>query len=184
MTDRELAELAARARRHEPEAFEQMFDLFFERLRRYAYYKTGNLETAEDMAAETLTRGLESIDGFEDRGGSIGAWLFGIERNLLARHRESSSRESFTPIEDAASVAGQLETEGTVLRGLGHEDLYRALASLPDEQRDIVLFRFMEGYDARTVGRLLGKRPGAVRAMQFRALSNLRGILTGGDRDE
>lgn len=184
MTDAELADIASRARRHEPEAFEQLFDLFFERLRRYAYYKTGDLEMAEDLAAETLTKGLESIDGFEDRGGTVGAWLFGIERNLLARHRESASKAKLVELDDALPAGRELEPESTVLEGIGHEELYRALAALPDEQRDVILLRFMERYDARTVGRLLGKGPGAVRAMQFRAIENLKKALSGGGHDE
>lgn len=184
MAERELSELAARAGRREPEAFERLFDLFFEKLRRYAYYRTGDLEMAEDIAAETLTMGLENIDCFEDRGGSIGSWLFGIERNLLARCRESSSRASFKMLDDETADVVELETENVILKTLDYEELYRALDLLPGEQKDVILLRFMEGYDARTVGRLIGKRAGAVRAMQFRAVERLRKILSGGGPDE
>ncbi|MCJ7653459.1 MAG: RNA polymerase sigma factor [Actinobacteria bacterium] len=174
VSKRELIDIAARARRYELEAFERLFDLYFERLRRYAYYKTGDIEMAEDMAADVLTKALESIDNFKDRGGTIGAWLFGIARNLLAREREAAGKAETVELDGDLPVTEEEQTEKIVMAKLSHEELYEALRNLPEEQREVVLLRFMERHDVKTVARIMRKRPGAVRALQFRAISALR----------
>lgn len=177
----DLAEIASRARRRDPEAFGQIFDLFFEKLKRYAYYRTGDMQLAEDLASETLASGLESMEKFTDRGGTLGAWLFGIERNLIARHRESSGRAEVVELSDEVPSGDGEAPEALALDRLTHEQLYGAMRRLPAEQRDVVLLRFMEKLDVKTVARLMGKRPGAVRALQFRAIAALRRILVQGE---
>jgi RNA polymerase sigma-70 factor (ECF subfamily) len=175
--DSKAVGLSARVKRGEREAFEEMFDIYFEKLRRYAYYRTGDMDTAEDLAAEALTKGMESISGFEDRGDTLGPWLFGIIRNLLSRHREQASKAVHVELDESVACDERDGPESSVLETLTHEQLYRALEKLPDEQREVILLRFMERYDVRTVARITGKKPGAVRALQFRATTALRRIL-------
>ncbi len=174
---RELIDLAERARRYEPDALSELFDMYFERLRRYLYYKTGDLDRAEDLASEALTTGLEKIAKFKDRGGTIGAWLFGIARNVLARDREYRGRAEAVGLEEELAAPDDAGPEPVVVARLTNEELYRALARLPEEQREVVLLRFMEGFDSKETGRVMGKRPGAVRALQFRAVKALQEIF-------
>lgn len=174
ISSQELIDVAAKAKHYEPEALARLFDLYFEKLRRYMYYKTGNLERAEDLAAEALTRGIENIDNFEDRGGTIGAWLFGIARNMLARELEAAGKADQVELDEQLPAEREVQPEEQVLVKLTSENLYEALGRLPDEQRDVVLLRFMEGYNVDTVAGIMNKRPGAVRAMQFRAVRTLK----------
>lgn len=183
-TSQELIDVAARAKNYEPEALSRLFDLFFEKLRRYMYYKTGSLDRAEDLAAETLTMGIEQIGSFEDRGGTIGAWLFGIARNMLAREREAAGKAELVQLDEMLTAEREEQPERLVFVQLTNEELYGALSMLPDEQREVVLLRFMEGFDAKTVGTIMGKRPGAVRALQFRAVQALREMFEPGDEVE
>jgi RNA polymerase sigma-70 factor, ECF subfamily len=180
ISSQELIDVAEKVKLYEPEALTRLFDLYFEKLRRYMYYKTGSLERAEDLAAETLTKGIESIGSFKDRGGSIGAWLFGIARNLFAREREAAGKAEMVELEDQLPVEEEEQPERVVLVKLSNEELYQALSRLPDEQREVVLLRFMEGYDARTVGEIMGRKPGAVRALQFRAIQALKDMFEPG----
>ncbi len=180
ISSQELIDVAAKAKLYEPEALARLFDLYFEKLRRYMYYKTGSLDRAEDLAAEALTKGIESIGSFKDQGGTIGAWLFGIARNLLAREREAAGKAEMVELEDQLPVEEEEQPERLVLVKLGNEELYQALSRLPDEQREVVLLRFLEGYDARTVARIMGKKPGAVRALQFRAIQALKDMFEPG----
>lgn len=180
ISSQELIDVAEKAKLYEPEALTRLFDLYFEKLRRYMYYKTGSLDRAEDLAAEALTKGIESIGSFKDRGGTIGAWLFGIARNLLAREREAAGKAEMVELQDQYPVEEEEQPERLVLVKLSNEELYQALSRLPDEQREVVLLRFMEGYDARTVGEIMGRKPGAVRALQFRAVQALKQMFEPG----
>jgi len=176
----ELIDIAKKAKEYDPEGLARLFDIFFERLRRYFYYRTGDFQRAEDLAAETLTEAIENIQNFKDRGGTIGAWLFGIARNLLARWLEAEGKVEMVEIGPTISVADEEQPEQLTEKGITYEELYRALKKLPDAQREVLLLRVMEGFDAKTVGRLLGKRHGAVRALQFRAINSLKKILESG----
>ena len=180
ISTQELIDIAEKVKLYEPEALTRLFDIYFEKLRRYMYYKTGSLERAEDLAAEALTKGIESVGGFQDRGGTIGAWLFGIARNLLARERESAGKAEMVELEDKIPIEEEEQPERVVLVKLSNEELYQALSRLSDEQREVVLLRFMEGYDARTVGEIMGRKPGAVRALQFRAIQALKDMFESG----
>ena len=180
ISSQELIDVAEKAKLYEPEALTRLFDLYFEKLRRYMYYKTGSLDKAEDLAAEALTKGIENIDNFTDRGGTIGAWLFGIARNMLARERETAGKTEIVELDEQLPVEEEEQTERLILVQLSNEELYRALSRLPDEQREVVLLRFMEGYDAKTVGDLMDRKPGAVRALQFRAIQALKEMFEPG----
>jgi RNA polymerase sigma-70 factor (ECF subfamily) len=60
-------------------------------------------------------------------------------------------------------------------------DIVVALNTLTEEQQAVVLYRCVLGYSAEDVGELLGKQAGAVRALQFRALSSLAQRLSAKD---
>jgi RNA polymerase sigma-70 factor, ECF subfamily len=170
----DLEDLAARAKRREPLALAQLFDFFFEKLRRFAYYQTGDLDSSEDIAAEVIKTAIENIDRFEDRGGMLNAWLYGIARNLVARyHRERGSRPEVT-IEETAQIGSGELTEETVIRELDYAELYRAIGKLPAEQREVIILRYIEGYRTKIVAMITGKNPGAARQLQHRAILSLK----------
>lgn len=141
------------------------------------YFHTGDLEMAEELAAEVLTRSLESIGNFDDRGGSLGAWLYGIARNTLAGHYRAIGRLSTVPLDSEWPAPDAGKPEEIVLSRLTYEGLHRAVARLPQEQREVVILRFIEGYRVKAVAKITNKSSGAVRAIQHRAVVSLRKIL-------
>lgn len=175
--EQELIEVAERAKGCDPEAFSRLFDIFFERMRRYMYYHTGSVDAADELASEVFASALESIGNFEDRGGTIGHWLYGIARNLLSEHFRAEGRVVRGLLEPAALASDPADPESYALDRLDHEDVYRAVDRLPDEQREVVILRFIEGYRVREVASVMDKTPGAVRALQHRAMASLRRIF-------
>ena len=177
----DLVELARRAKAYDPLAFGELFDLYFEKLRRYVCYKTGDIDMAEEIASEVFSRALAGIDSFDDRGGTLGAWLFGIARNLVARHHESMAKNLTVDLEQVLSLSGGSTPEVTILQNESYADLYRAIGQLSDPHRDVVFFRFIEGYDVKTVAQLMDRKPAAVRLLQHRAILAIREIMTAED---
>lgn len=171
---RNLVDIASRAKKYDPEAFAEIFDLFFEKIRRYMYFHMGDIDMAEELTAEVFTRALESIKNFDDRGGSIGSWIYGIARNTLAGHYRSIGKSSIVPLDSEFPAPETGKPEETVLSELTYADLYRAIALLPPEQQEVVILRFIEGYRVKTVAKIMNKSPGAVRALQHRAVLSLR----------
>lgn len=173
-SDWDPEEIASGAKRYDPDAFAALFDTFFEKIRRYAYFHTGDESLADDLASEVFSQALESIDGFTDRGGTIGPWLYGIAKNVVASHFRSAAAKPTIPLEEVALAPSGDCPEEDALRNLSCEELYVALSTLSEDQRAILLLRFIEGYDVKTVAKIVGKRPGAVRTQQHRAIAALR----------
>jgi len=167
-------ETASRAKKYDPEAFAVLFDEFFEKIRRFAYFHTGDPHLADDLAAEVFSQALESIASFKDRGGTIGPWLFGIARNVVASHFRASGAKQTVQLDEGIRSPEAEGPEQRALENLSCEELYEALATLPEDQRAIVILRFIEGYDVKTVASIVNKRPGAVRTSQHRAIAALR----------
>lgn len=72
----EVAAAVERAR-HDPAAFAELYDAYFERVYGYVAARVGSRSDAEDVVAETFVRALDALGRFEYRGpGSFGAWLF------------------------------------------------------------------------------------------------------------
>lgn len=181
----DLGDLAGRAKRREPRALAELFDAFFEKLRRYAYYQTGDLDRAEDIAADSIRAAIESLDRFDDRGGSLSAWMYGIARNMVARQLRDRGTRREVSIEQTPHLHSGEQPEESVLRELSYLELYAAVSRLPAEQREVIVLRYVEGYRCEEVGLIMGKRSGAVRGIQHRAIRSLRRALQapGGEQD-
>jgi RNA polymerase sigma-70 factor (ECF subfamily) len=108
------------------------------------------------------------------------AWLYTIARNLIADYHRSADR-TVELVLDEQVVADTIHPESAAELGLTQDKLASALTHLTEEQRQVVILKFIEGYDNKSVAQMLGKPVGAVKSLQHRALASLRRILT---RDE
>lgn len=179
-TDQE-DQLIARASRGDREAFGCLYEKHSVRVFRHAYFLTGNVTLAEDLTAQTFLKALEAMPRFENRGIPYIAWLLRITVNLAINHKKAlkNGHHSQLPetIEDHDTL-GSPEASCT-LKSEG-EHVWLKVRTLPMEQRQVIVMRFLDDLPYATVAEVLGKSVGAVRVIQFRALANLRNIL----RDE
>ncbi len=176
MTQDQLEELVARAGRADPDAWEALYRRVYPGLLAYASRRLDR-ERARDAVAETMARAIAKIDRFEWRGGGFDAWLYGILRHVVldahrARGRDAARRERSEP-----RHAGPLE------HALDNEDAHEVRAAfgrLNADDRELLELRVVAGLTAEEVGEVLGKRPGAIRMAQSRALERLRRELERG----
>jgi RNA polymerase sigma-70 factor (ECF subfamily) len=162
-----------RAARGDQEAAAALFDHYHPRVFRYALAKVGNRAVAEDVAAESFAKVLAELGRFRWKGAGFEAWLFRIASNLVVDHVRASHRET-TAETVQAEDAGSLTPEQAVLHGELSKELKEMLAELAPDQREVLLLRFAAGLGAGEVGEVMGRKPNAVRQLQFRALENLR----------
>jgi RNA polymerase sigma-70 factor (ECF subfamily) len=159
------------------------FDLLYRRhvadVYTYAFYQLGDHHDAEDATARTFVAALRAISRFDDRGASFRAWLFRIAHNTVFNTRRSRLRRATTPIDTAPMpAAADSDPASLVSRADELRRVQRAIAALPDDRRQVVLLRFVEGLSAREIGAVLDRSPGAVRVLLHRALRELAERLT------
>jgi RNA polymerase sigma-70 factor (ECF subfamily) len=135
---------------------------------------------ADDAVSETVARAVAAAPRYRDRGLGVDAWLFGICRNVVLDTQRRAARRGSA--RGAAAVAGTWSPDapGPLDAMLGAEEavlLRRAFALLSEDDREVLELRVVAGLDAEAVASVLGKKPGAVRMAQSRALARLRSLL-------
>ncbi len=175
----EDAALAEQARDGDPQAFAALYDRYLQQVYRYVYYRIREVEEAEDVTSEVFFRALRAMPRYEPRQPFL-AWLYRIARNaIIDRARAERPRVSF---EDALAHpdAGEhiVDPDAAILATDRRSRLRTALGNLTEEQQEVVILRFVEGLSAEEVGKIMGKRAGTVRGLQFRALQSLKKHIT------
>lgn len=148
-----------------------------------AYYLTRNAPDAEDLVQDTYVRAIRAATQFA-RGTNLKAWLFCILRNtFLSLHR----RRRFHPIGGLAALAGLTDRghhewrrddlELDRLRNVVREDIERALMTLSEPARTVILLDF-EGLTEAEVAQVVGCAVGTVKSRLARARAALRQQLS------
>ena len=182
--DRErLIALVELARTGDSEAFGLLYDHYQASVYRFLFYRTRSSALAEDLTSETFFRALRSMQNFRWQGKDFGAWLMTIARNLATAHFKAGRTRLEMTTEDMGQHDDATEgPESTVLAGLTNEILLKALTELPDEQRDCLVMRFLQGMSIAETAAVLGRSDGAVKQLQLRGVRNLAKLMPEGLR--
>lgn len=176
------ATLVARAVQRDAEAFSELYSLYFARVYRYVRLRVGNQPDAEDLTSMVFLRAWNAIDHFAPKHeASFAGWLFKLAHSLVVdRYRRARDTASLDDELSRDEGGPHSTTEAELDWRLTIAELHQALRALTDEQREVVVLRFVEGLSAREVGDIMGKQEGTVRGMQFRAILALRRALGDG----
>ncbi|AIJ21288.1 RNA polymerase sigma factor [Amycolatopsis methanolica] len=144
----------------------------------YAYAKTGDHATAEDIASETFLRALRSIGSVRDLGKDLGSWLTTIARNVTFDMAKSGwSRNAAVTAQPPETVAREGIPEEDVLRELDRAALRLAITQLTPDQQECLWWRFFANRSVSETARHIGRNAAAVRALQHRAVRRLGELL-------
>jgi RNA polymerase sigma-70 factor (ECF subfamily) len=169
-----LRALVDLAREGDSEAFGQLYDHYVSGVFRFIYYRVGSRQLAEDLTSETFVRGLRAIKRFNWQGKDFGAWLTTIARNLITDHFKSSrSRLEIISDDVPEGRTTAPSPEDDVLSLISNEMLFEAVNSLPPEQRDCILMRFIQGMSIAETAAALKRSEGAIKQLQLRAVRSL-----------
>lgn len=164
--------LVLRASGGDANAVDELYRLHSPAIFRYFYFRVQDRATAEDLTGEVFVKMVEGLPRYQERGIPITAWLFRIAHDrVVDHHRRSSYRQ--TEILSEALETDAPGTEAQAEERLDNQYLHQLIDTLTDEQRTVIQLRFIEGYSLEECARLLRKKPGAIKALQFRALRQL-----------
>lgn len=176
----ETRQLVERAKDLDADAFGQLYDMYYEGIYKYAYFKTGNAADGEDLASQVFSGALKGIQTFSwITGSSFASWLFRIAHNVVVDYWRKRGQVRMEQIEDHVGLANDSDVATTVIGNLRYEKLQKALGQLPDDQSKVVVLRFVSGLSAKETAQVMGKTVGAIKAQQFRAVERLREIMAG-----
>ncbi|NQS91310.1 MAG: sigma-70 family RNA polymerase sigma factor [Chloroflexi bacterium] len=177
MDEKQDKELLKRAKVGDKKAIAALYDQHYQAVYRYIFYRVSDQAAAEDLAAEVFIRMIRNLTGFRDRGKPLLAWLYTIARNLVIDHHRSNGNDDGIPIDDQI-IQDLSPGPAQMLQNTQVEDCFRkALQKLPESQRQILIFRFVEDYETSRILELLDKSDRAVRSLQHRALRSMEKAL-------
>ncbi len=164
-------ELARRAI-SDPDAFTELYHRYLNAIYRYHLARTGHIQEAEDLTAQTFLTALESIQSFRGQG-SFASWLFGIASHKLADHYRRSRVE--LPLEEAEQLHSPIPLpEETVLQRLELRRVARVLRLISPERAEALALCLFGGLSLREAARTVGKSEAAVKMLVHRGLCDLQ----------
>jgi RNA polymerase sigma-70 factor (ECF subfamily) len=166
--ERELIEAAQK----DPGRFAELYEQNFNAVYAYVARRTQDRFEAQDLTAHVFQQALANIGKFKWRGAPFVTWLYRIAANAIADHARKKSREA-TETDLTANTSVDPDLEQVERRA----QLFRAVETLPEDQRKVILLRFGEEISIREIAIRLNRSEGAVKQLQFRGLENLRARL-------
>jgi len=170
-------ELLERARRRDAQAFARLYDATYRRVFAYLLARLGAQTTAEDVLQEVYLAALRGLDRFRGKTeGEFQAWIFKIAHarvvdQLRSQYRRPEIHAGVLPVSDSLNPLDAIDQR------LGLAEIARALSTLTEDQRNVVINRFVLGFDLEETSRLMRKNVGSVKALQHRALASLARVL-------
>jgi RNA polymerase sigma-70 factor (ECF subfamily) len=177
------AHIVKRAQQGDQAAFTAIYDQYYDAVYTYLYYRVTDTALAEDLTADVFVRLVKYIHTFTPGDKPILAWLYTIAANLLTDHRRKNGRYTWLPL-DESLTAGLTDPGGLSQQKWQHNCLLAAVNQLAEEQRQVVLLKFVEKWSNASIAQHLGRTEGAVKSLQHRALESLRRILVEEGMDE
>lgn len=163
--------------------FESVYEDYYQAILRYLLKHTGNMQDAEDLAAETFLYCYQNYDSYDPAKSSVPTWLYLVAGSRLKNHyRDKKEYVEITELEERLFAE-----ESDMERAAWLEELRRMLAEklkrLPERQQRAVVMRYFQEKDFDEIAAALDTTPGNVRVMLSRALDKLEKDISGMKED-
>jgi RNA polymerase sigma-70 factor (ECF subfamily) len=167
------------AQRGDTRAFGELYSAYVHDIYRYILFRVGSPELAQDLTADVFLRAVEGLAKYQDRQIPLLAWLYRIAHARVIDHyrrtRRVGEQEDIDEV-DISTDEADLDTD--LMSDFQQRKVHEALRKLPSDQQQVLLLRFIEGYNIQQTADILGKTIGAVKMIQRRALQAMNFELT------
>jgi RNA polymerase sigma-70 factor (ECF subfamily) len=140
------------------------------------HHTSGKAQLAEDLSEEVFVKVLERLHSYQDRGLPFTSWVYRIAHNHLVDYFRAQPRQGTVPIDDCYDLA-ERKAEKSLDDALTNAELAKALKKLTDDQRQVLVLRFLQGMNLAQTAAATGKSEDAVKKLQARGLQAIRRVL-------
>lgn len=159
-----------------PDEFGRLYDAHAAGLLAFLEYRTGNLELARDVHADTFERVLRTRWRFDPRKASQKTWLYSIALNVLrdqGRRRGAEARA----MESVAAGSGPHDWHDEAERVDARDAVVRGMATLSDDEREAVALYYGADLSLEEIARVTGTKVTTIKGRLHRARERLRELL-------
>jgi RNA polymerase sigma factor (sigma-70 family) len=146
------------------------------------YVRARGAREPEELVGSVFLDVVRALPRFAGGRLEFRTWVFTIAHHRLVDELRRRRRQpcEVAPSEILAEAAPRGNVEDDALQPLVAEEVRRVLGHLSTDQRDVLLLRILVGFSIAETARVLGKRPGAVKSLQFRGLAALKREISSG----
>ena len=156
--------------------FETVYEVWYDRVYKYAYTLLQNPQDAEDVTADTFLAAYTQYDSFDPSRASVGTWLTRIAHNRAVDLQRSASRQRCTALPDQWDVSDSVD----FTNGIAASDMVlRFYAILQPEERELLNLRYTMQLRDGEIAEMLGLPEKTVNKRYQRLLQKCRSILNG-----
>ena len=171
MSSKIIDSLVSSAKNGGAEAFGELYEIYSKDMFRFAYYYLGSSALAEDCVSECVCIAFQKI-GELRKISAFKSWLFKILHNccnsVLKEKIKSEGNVEYSSLADLA------DEEDNISEKLS---LKQALSLLSDEDREIVILHYCQGYTSKEIGEILSLKDATVRSKILRSGEKMRKFL-------
>ena len=169
-------ELVLKAISGNKEAFCELYGLYKDRLYRYAFYKLGDPDDAEDAVSDCVLQAWKGLPDLRSPK-AFNSWIFKILAACCAKRIKAmiDERDNLSRIHDVGFGHPSIDPQRSA-------ELAEALSQLKDEDREIVLLSVVAGLKSNEIAEYKGITAGTVRSRISRSLKKMREFLSQGEK--
>ena len=158
------------AQKGDQQAFATLYRSHVDRIYRYIFYRVDTAIIAEDLTADVFIHALEGLSRYECSSSPWIAWLYSIANARVVDHYRRNGRITQQEMSEEATDSVEMNWDDNIVATFTHDVIQEAIRYLNDEQRQVIIYRFIESYSLEKTAMLMGKTIGAIKTMQHRAL--------------
>ena len=176
-----INELVTLAKNGDADAFGELYEIYYKEMYRYACCVTGSAELAQDAVSDAVLSAFRQIGSLK-KAEAFKGWLFRILCASCKRaYTENRHKSALVYLDDENSADSEPEKTYDLDLSL---DLQRALDSLSEEEKEIVLLSVICNCKSHEIAKITGHPASTVRSKLKRALKKMKDCITAENHGE
>jgi RNA polymerase sigma-70 factor, ECF subfamily len=173
-----------RARNDDKEAITEIYLSYYEAVYQFVRLRVGEEELAEDLTSDIFLKFIKALKTEKAPHTSLRGWIFRVARNHINDYFGKEKPLPAETIEQWFDIEGDPDPEIQVFQTVEAERIRKAISQLLPSQQEVLLLRFDQQLSLQETADVMDKKPNAIKALQFRAVTALREILLKSENKE
>ena len=158
--------------------FEKFYKKNFDKIYKFVFFRAGcNKELTEDLVSEIFTKALVNFTKYDEKI-SASAWIYTIAKNHLANYYRDNQKKALSLEEIEFDIPVAEEISDKLTKEQAETELCQALKSLPQDKRQLIILKYIEGFSYQEISEITGKSKPAVKVATHRAMRELKNEMT------